>query len=304
MSNPICDALGIPYPIILGGLSRIGRAPLVAAVSNAGGLGLLGAGSWTAEEFAEQIRETRKRTDRVFGANIPGHADEADELVETAIAEGLRVVSTSAGNPRRFTARLKEGGLYVIHVVSSAAQARTAEKAGVDAIVAEGSESGGMTSLEQISTLVLVPQVAEAVGCPVIAAGGIADGRGLAAAFALGAVGVQIGTVLMATDECEVPPAFKELMIRAKETDTYLEPFGRAGSRRFKQAFTEAALEDLAQTESPTVPDLDLVQTGVGQVTGMIQEVRTVAEVIGDMVAGAREILPGLSANLPPEGRG
>jgi enoyl-[acyl-carrier protein] reductase II len=304
MSNPICDALGIPYPIILGGLSRIGRAPLVAAVSNAGGLGLLGAGSWTAEEFEEQIRETRKRTDRVFGANIPGHADEADELVETAVAEGLRVVSTSAGNPRRFTARLKEGGLYVIHVVSSAAQALTAEKAGVDAIVAEGSESGGMTSLEQISTLVLVPQVAEAVGCPVIAAGGIADGRGLAAAFALGAAGVQIGTVLMATDECEVPPAFKELMIRAKETDTYLEPFGRAGSRRFKEAFAKTALEDLTQTGSPTVPDLDLVQTGVGQVTGMIREVRTVAEVIGDMVAGAREILPGLSANLPPEGRG
>lgn len=304
MSNPICDALGISYPIILGGLSRIGRAPLVAAVGNAGGLGLLGAGSWTAEEFAEQIRETRKRTDRIFGANIPGHADEADELVETAIAQGLKVVSTSAGNPRRFTARLKEGGLYVIHVVSSAAQARTAEKAGVDAIVAEGSESGGMTSLEQISTLVLVPQVADAVRCPVIAAGGIADGRGLAAAFALGAVGVQIGTVLMATDECEVSPAWKELMIRAKETDTYLEPFGRAGSRRFKQAFAQAAMEDLTQTESPTVPDLDLVQTGVGQVTGMIREVRTVAEVIGGMVAGAREILPGLSAKLPPEDRG
>ena len=303
MSNLICDALGISYPIILGGLSRIGRAPLVAAASNAGGLGLLGAGSWTAEEFAELIRETRKRTNRVFGANIPGHADEADELVETAIAEGLTVVSTSAGSPRRFTARLKEGGLYVIHVVSSAAQALTAEKAGVDAIVAEGSESGGMTSLEQISTLVLVPQVAEAVACPVIAAGGIADGRGLAAAFAMGAVGVQIGTVLMATDECEVPPAFKELMLRAKETDTYLEPFGRAGSRRFKEAFTKDALQDLKQTESPTVPDLDLVQTGVGQVTGMIREVRTVAEVIGSMVAEAREILPKLSANLPPGDR-
>jgi enoyl-[acyl-carrier protein] reductase II len=299
MSNPICDALDIPHPIILGGLSRIGRAPLVAAVSNAGGLGLLGAGSWTAREFEEQIRETRKRTDRIFGANIPGHADEADELVETAISQGLRVVSTSAGNPRRFTARLKEGGLYVIHVVSSAHQARTAEKAGVDAIVAEGSESGGMTSLDQISTLVLVPQVVDAVGCPVIAAGGIADGRGLAAAFALGAKGVQVGTVLMATHECEVSPAWKEMMIRATETDTYLEPFGRAGSRRFKEAFAKDALENLTQTESPTVPDLDFVQTGVGQVTGMIREVRTAAEVIDAMVAEAREILPGLGANLP-----
>jgi len=300
MSNPICEALGISYPIILGGLSRIGRAPLVAAVSNAGGLGLLGAGSWTAEEFREQIRETRKLTDRVFGANIPGHAQEADQLIETAIAEGLEVVSTSAGNPRRFAAQLKEGGLYVIHVVSTVAQAMSAERAGVDAIVAEGSESGGMTSMEQVSTLVLVPQVAEAVRLPVIAAGGIADGRGLAAAFALGAVGVQLGTVLMATVECEVAPAFKEMMVRAKETDTYLEPYGRAGSRRFKQDFVKTALEELKETQSPTMPDLDLVQTGVGQATGMIRGVRSVAEVIDDMVGQAREILPRLSANLSP----
>jgi enoyl-[acyl-carrier protein] reductase II len=299
MSNVICEALGISYPIILGGLSRIGRAPLVAAVSNAGGLGLLGAGSWTAEQFKEQIRETRRLTDRVFGANIPGHALEADALVDTAIAEGLRVVSTSAGNPRRFAARLKEAGLYVIHVVSTAAQAVTAERAGVDAIVAEGSESGGMTSMDQISTLVLVPQVADAVRCPVIAAGGIADARGLAAAFALGAVGVQLGTVLMATEECEVPPAFKEMMVRARETDTVLEPRGRAGSRMFKGDFTKTALQDLKETSSPSIPDLDLVQTGVGQATGMIREVRSVAEVIGSMVERAREILPGLAANLP-----
>ena len=298
MSNAICEALGIPYPIILGGLSRIGRAPLVAAVSNAGGLGLLGAGSWTAEEFREQIRETRKLTDRVFGANIPDHAEEADELVETAIAERLKVVSTSAGNPRRFAARLKEGGLYVIHVVSTVAHAMTAEKAGVDAIVAEGSESGGMTSMEQISTLVLVPQVAEAVRCPVIAAGGIADGRGLAAAFALGAIGVQVGTVLMATKECEVSPAFKEMMVRARETDTYLEPLGRAGSRMFKEHFAKTALQELEETQSPTIPDLDLVHTGVGQATGMIREVRSVAEVIANMVGQARELLPGLVTNL------
>jgi enoyl-[acyl-carrier protein] reductase II len=298
MSNVLCEALGISYPIILGGLSRIGRAPLTAAVSNAGGLGLLGAGSWSAEEFRQQIQETRKLTDRVFGANIPGHATEADALVETAVAERLEVVSTSAGNPRRFAAQLKEGGVYLIHVVSTAAQAMTAERAGVDAIVAEGSESGGMTSMDQVSTLVLVPQVAEAVGCPVIAAGGIADARGLAAAFALGAVGVQIGTVLMATEECEVSPAFKEMMVRARETDTYLEPRGRAGSRMFKGDFAQTALQDLKGTSSPTIPDLDLVQTGVGQVTGMIREIRSVAQVIDSMVAGAREILPGLIANL------
>lgn len=152
--------------------------------------------------------------------------------------------------------------------------------------------------MDQVSTLVLVPQVAQAVRRPVIAAGGIADGRGLAAALALGAVGVQIGTVLMATEECEVSPAFKEMMVRARETDTYLEPRGRAGSRMFKGDFTKAALQDLKQTNSPTIPDLDLTQTGVGQVTGMIREVRTVAEVIDSMVTQAREILPGLIANL------
>jgi enoyl-[acyl-carrier protein] reductase II len=298
MSNALCDALGVSYPIILGGLSRIGRAPLVAAVTNAGGLGLLGAGSWSQEEFTEQIRETRKLTDGVFGANIPDHAGDVEGLVETAIAEGLRVVSTSAGSPRRFTPRLKESGLYVIHVVSTVAHALSAEKAGVDAIVAEGSESGGMTSMEQVSTLVLVPQVAEAVRCPVIAAGGIADARGLAAAFALGAVGVQIGTVLMATKECEVSPAFKEMMVRARETDTYLEPRGRAASRMFKPDFAKTALEDLTETQSPTIPDLDLVQTGVGQATGMIREVRTAAEVIGSMVSEARKILPSLITNL------
>jgi len=218
MSNVLCEALGISYPIVLGGLSRIGRAPLVAAVSNAGGVGLLGAGSWTAEEFREQIRETRKLTDRPFGANIPDHAEEADGLVEAAIAEKLEIVSTSAGNPRRFVKQLQEGGIYVIHVVSTVAHAMAAERAGVDAIVAEGSESGGMTSMEQVSTLVLVPPVVRAVSRPVLAAGGIADGRGLAAAFAMGAVGVQLGTVLMATMECEVSPAFKEMMVRAKET--------------------------------------------------------------------------------------
>ena len=300
MSNVICEALGIRYPIILGGLSRIGRAPLVAAVSSAGGLGLLGAGSWTGEEFREQIRETRRLTDSVFGANIPDHASHAEELVETAIAERLRVVSTSAGSPRRFTTRLKENGLYVIHVVSTVAHALTAERAGVDAIVAEGSESGGMTSMEQVSTLVLVPQVADAVNCPVIAAGGIANGRGLAAAFALGAVGVQVGTVLMATKECEVSPAFKEMMVRARETDTYLVPFGRAGSRQFKEDFAKQALQELTETQSPTLPDLDPAETGVGQATGMIREILTVAEVIGNMVGQARAILPGLMAELSP----
>jgi enoyl-[acyl-carrier protein] reductase II len=298
MSNAFCEALGLSYPIILGGLSRIGRAPLVAAVSNAGGLGLLGAGSWTPDQLAEQIRETRKLTDRVFGANIPDHAREADELIATAIAAGLPVVSTSAGNPRRFTARLQEAGLYVIHVVSTVAHALTAEKVGVDAIVAEGSESGGMTSMEQVSTLVLVPQVAEAVRCPVIAAGGIADGRGLAAALALGAVGVQVGTVLMATKECEISPAFKEMMVRARETDTYLEPRGRAASRMFKETFTQNTLQELTESRSSIIPDLDLVQTGVGQVTGMIREVRSAAEVIAGMVGQARAILPGLTAEL------
>ncbi|MBW1708918.1 MAG: nitronate monooxygenase [Deltaproteobacteria bacterium] len=298
MSNVICEALGIRYPIILGGLARVGTASLAAAVSNAGGLGLLGAGSWNGVELRDQIRRARELTGQPFGVNVPVRSDYAEELIETVIAEGIKAVATSAGNPRRFTSRLQEHNIFVMHVVPTSSYAVVAEEAGVNAVVAEGVESGGMTSLEEISTFVLVPQVVDAVKCPVIAAGGIGDGRGLAAALALGAVGVQMGTAFMATEECEISRAFKEMMVRAVETDTRLFRRDRSSRRTFKEDFFQAALKDWPNLLSDLKRDPDASFRGAGQVAGLVSEIQPVKEIIERMIREAREILPGISEKL------
>jgi len=299
MSNQLCEALGIQYPIILGGLSRIGTAPLIAAVGNAGGVGMLGAGRWDGEKLLQQINQVRSLSDKPFGVNIPIYSDHSEHLVDIVIREGIPVVTTSAGNPRRFTATLKEHGVFVIQVVSTAAYAVTAEEAGVDAIVAEGSESGGMTGLEEISTMVLVPQVVDSVKCPVLAAGGIGDGRGLSAAMALGAIGVQMGTAFLAAEECEIAPIFKEMLVMAQETDTYLMRRDRSSSRMFKAKFHESALKKLVEVSSETsLEDIDTSLTGAGQISGMIKNVRPAKEIIDDIMRQAAEILPRVSEQV------
>ena len=299
MSNQLCDALGIRYPIILGGLSRIGTAPLIAAVSNAGGVGMLGAGRWSGDKLLKQIQQVRDLCEKPFGVNVPIYADHSEELVDVVIREGIPVVTTSAGNPRRFTDTLKEHGVFVIHVVSTVAYAVTAEQAGVDAIVAEGAESGGMTGLEEISTMVLVPQVVDSVKCPVIAAGGIGDGRGLAAAFALGACGVQMGTAFLAAEECEIAPVFKEMLVMAKETDTFLMRRDRSSSRTFKPDFHEAALKQLVDiSNDTTLDDIDTSLTGAGQISGLIKQVQSADAIIEHMVKQATEILPQFSDHI------
>jgi enoyl-[acyl-carrier protein] reductase II len=298
MPNAICDALGIRYPIILGGLARVGTARLAAAVSNAGGLGLLGAGSWNGQELRAQIERLRALSDKIFGVNIPVGSEFAEELVETVIEKNVSVVSTSAGNPRRFTSQLKEHGIFVMHVVATAAYAVKAYQAGVDAVIAEGSESGGRTSLEEVSSMVLIPQVVDAVKCPVIAAGGIGDGRGLAAALALGADAVQIGTTFMATEECEIPRAFKEMMIRASETDTILFRRERDARRSFKKEFIQALFDKHPELAAELKSDERATNRGTGQITGMIREIRTVKDTIEQMVKQAIEILPGISEKL------
>ena len=295
MSNIICELLGIRYPIILGGMARVGTAPLAAAVSQAGGLGLLGGGPLNGAELKAWIEHVRELTENPFGVNIPVNSEHAEELVETVIAERVKAVATSAGNPRRFTSRLKEQGIFVMHVVPTSAYAVTAEEAGVDAVVAEGVESGGMTSLEEVSTFVLVPQVVDAVKCPVIAAGGIGDGRGLAAALALGADGVQMGTAFMATEECEISRAFKELMIRARETDTRLLRRERSSRRIFKEEFYERVLNNQPHLQADLQADMGASVRGAGQVSGLIREIRPVKAVIEQMVSEAREILSSVS---------
>ncbi|MBU2551979.1 MAG: nitronate monooxygenase [Proteobacteria bacterium] len=306
MTNPICQALGIRYPILLGGMFQVGTAPLAAAVSEAGGFGILGAGAWKKDQLRAQIDAVRKLTDKPFGVNIVVRSPLSGQQVEVVIEEKLRGVTTSAGNPNTYTARLKESGIYVMHVVPTVGFAMTAEKAGVDAVVAEGSESGGFTSLEEISTFVLVPQVVDAVRVPVLAAGGIGDGRGFAAALALGAVAVQVGTVFLATEEAEASRAYKQALLLARDTDTRLVRSSGAGQRRIRDELLQRVAESLdseadwkgleADGEESADWEEHLKMKKVpkvmaaGQVAGMVKEIVPVKTLIDGMVQGAQKI--------------
>jgi len=210
--------LGIKYPFIQGGMANIATGEFAAAVTNAGGLGLIGAGGMNAEMLRENIRKCKSLTDGVFGVNIMLMNPQVDEMAEIVVEEKVKVVTTGAGNPSKYMQKWKEAGIKVIPVVSSVILAKKMEQHGADAVIAEGTESGGHVG--EMTTMTLVPQVIDAVSIPVIAAGGIADGRQLAAAFALGAIGVQIGTVLLASEECPIHQAYKEAVIKAKDNGT------------------------------------------------------------------------------------
>jgi len=212
------DLLGIDYPIMQGGMAWVATWHLASAVSEAGGLGIIGAGSAPVSWVREQIQQVRAHTSRPFGVNIPLFSPETEQVIELVIAERVPVLTTGAGNPAPYVERLKEAGVMVIPVVASVALAKRLERAGVDAVIAEGEESGG--HIGNVSTMALVPQVADAVSLPVIAAGGIADGRGLVAALALGAVGVQMGTRFVCTTECTAHPNYKESIVKAGDRST------------------------------------------------------------------------------------
>ena len=218
MRTRITELLGIEYPIIQGGMAWVAEYHLAAAVSNAGGLGLIGTASAPAEWVREQIREAKKLTDKPFGINIMMISPYADEVAKVAVEEGVAVVTTGAGSPEKYVKMWKEAGIKVIPVVASVAMAKRMQRCGADALVAEGTEAGG--HIGENTTMVLVPQVVDAVEIPVIAAGGIADGRQLAAAFALGAAGVQMGTCLLASTECPIHDNYKQAILKAKDNDT------------------------------------------------------------------------------------
>lgn len=218
MKTEITRLLGIEYPIIQGGMAWVAEYHLAAAVSNAGGLGLIGAASAPAEWVREQIRECKKLTDKPFGVNILLLSPYADEVAKVVAEEGVKVVTTGAGSPEKYIPMWKEAGIKVIPVVASVAMAKRMERSGVDALVAEGCEAGG--HIGENTTMVLVPQIVDAVNIPVIAAGGIADGRGLAAAFMLGAKGVQMGTHFVVTHESIVHDNYKDRIIKAKDIDS------------------------------------------------------------------------------------
>lgn len=218
MKTRITELLGCQYPLIQGGMAWIAEHTLAAAVSNAGGIGLIAGGSAPIDYLREQIRLCKEKTDKPFGVNIMLMSPNADDLAQLCIDEKVAVVTTGAGNPGKFIPAWKEAGIKVIPVIPSVALAKRMERAGADAVVAEGTESGG--HIGENTTMCLVPQVVDALEIPVIAAGGIADGRGIAASFMLGAEGVQIGTRFLASEECQIHPTFKELVVKAKDTDS------------------------------------------------------------------------------------
>ncbi|MDY6917100.1 MAG: nitronate monooxygenase [Chloroflexota bacterium] len=312
----LCDLLGVEYPIIQGGMNWIANAELAAAVSNAGGLGVI---SPTArmkleddleQNLRDEIRKTQGLTDRPFAVNFPLQTPDVDKLIEAAIELGVRVVTTSAGNPALYTARLKEAGLTVLHVVASVRHAQGAEKRGVDAVIAEGFEAGGHNGFDELSTFVLVPQVADAVSVPVVAAGGIADARGLVAALALGADGVQIGTRFVATHECAAHQNFKDEVVGAIDTGTVITGRRLGPTRGLKNEFTALLTEMEA---AGATPEELLVTVGLGRsrsgeldgntkdgelycgsIAGMVTEIVGAADVVRSLVEGYDRVVAGL----------
>jgi enoyl-[acyl-carrier protein] reductase II len=283
VNNPICNALNIRYPIIMGGMRELGTPPLAAAVSEAGGLGTLGAALVKPDNLREQIRLMKELTQKPFGVNIPVLCPYADHNIDLVIEEKVVSVTTAAGNPEQYTQKLINAGIYTMHVVPTCDLALKAQDAGVDAVIAEGGESGGYTSPENISTLVLVPRVVDSVRCPVVAAGGIGDGRGLAAALALGAVGVQMGTRFLGTLESEASHAYKAAMVMAKETDTLLAKRGFAFARGFKDEF----LKKFTEATGDKVKGI----TAVGQIAGSVVEIVPVEKIITNMIDQAKSLL-------------
>lgn len=302
------ELLGTRYPIIQGGMANIATGEFAAACSNAGALGLIGSGGMNAEELRANIRRCRKRTDKPFGVNIMLMHPEADTFAQIVVEEGVRVVTTGAGNPGKYLPQWKQAGITVIPVVSAALLARHLEKTGADALIAEGTESGGHVG--EMTTMALVPQVVDAVNIPVIAAGGIADGRQMAAALALGACGVQVGTCLLVSEECPIHPNYKAALLKARDSDTIVT--GRIGGtpvrvlkNRMSREYVrqEKAGADKMELEKFTLGSLRRAvfegdtTTGslmAGQVCGMLHEIRPVADILAELDQGAGQRIAAL----------
>ena len=289
MQTDITKLLGIQYPIIQGGMAWVAEHHLAAAVSEAGGLGLIGAANAPAEWVREQIRAAKNLTDRPFGVNIMLMSPYADEVAQVVAEEHVRVVTTGAGSPEKYMERWKQSGIRVIPVVASVALAKRMERCGADAVVAEGCESGGHVG--ESTTMALVPQVVDAVQIPVIAAGGIADGRGIAAAFMLGAKAVQMGTRFSATEEAKVHENYKNQVLRAKDIDTRVT--GRSTGhpvRALRNEMTKRYLE----LEQEGAPFEELEQLTLGGLRRAVMEgdVRMGSMMAGQCAGLVKEILP------------
>lgn len=309
MKTEVTELLGIEYPIIQGGMAWVAEYHLAAGVSNAGGLGLIGAASAPAEWVREQIREAKKLTDKTFGVNIMLMSPYADEVAKVVAEEGVKVVTTGAGNPEKYMKMWKEAGVKVIPVVASVALAKRMERCGADALVAEGTEAGG--HIGENTTMVLVPQIVDAVNIPVIAAGGIADGRGIAAAFMLGARAVQMGTHFVATKESMVHENYKNAILKAKDIDSRVtgrttgHPVRALRNQMTKQYLDmEKAGASFEELEHLTlgglrraVVDGDVVNGSVmaGQSAAMVKEILSCEELIQKLVKETDALIGGLN---------
>ena len=310
MKTRVTDMLGIEYPIIQGGMAWVAEYHLAAAVSEAGGLGIIGAGGAPAEFVQEQIRKVKEMTDKPFGVNLMLMNPEADAIAQVIVEEGVKVVTTGAGNPGKYLAMWKEAGVKIIPVVASVAMARMMERAGVDAVVAEGTESGG--HIGSATTMTLVPQVVDAVSIPVIAAGGIADGRGLAAAMMLGAEAVQMGTRFIVAKESIVHENYKKKVIAAKDIDSEVTGMSHGHPVRqlrnqmtreyLKKEKAGAPFEELEQLTlgalRKAVVEGDVVNGTLmaGQIAGLVHAEQTCEEMIREIMEQAEQCMlrPGL----------
>lgn len=305
MKTKITELLGIKYPVIQGGMAWVGEYHLASAVSNAGGLGIIGAASAPPENVREQIREAKKITGQPFGVNVMLMNPNAEQVARVVIEEGVKVVTTGAGNPAKYIPMWKEAGVKVIPVVASVAMAKMMERAGADAVVAEGMESGG--HIGEQTTMTLVPQVVDAVSVPVIAAGGIADGRGFAAAFMLGAQAVQMGTRFLTAAESIVHPNYKARVIKAKDIDS--EVTGRSTGHPIRVLRNQMSREYLKLEKQGTpLEELELLTLGslrkavidgdvkggslmAGQIAGLIKQENTCQEIIEEIITDAEKLL-------------
>ncbi len=307
IKTPLCELLGIEYPIFQGGMAWIADADLAAAVSNGGGLGIISAMNAGGDWLRDQIRKAKSMTDKPFGVNIMLMSPHVDEVAQVVAEEKVAVVTTGAGNPTRFMDKWIAAGIKVIPVVASVALAKMAQRAGASAVIAEGGESGGHVG--DLTTMVLVPQIVDAVDLPVLAAGGIGDGRGVAAAFMLGAVGVQLGTRFLVANECNVHENYKKKVLKAGDVDTIMTG-KRLGHpvRQIKNQFSR----NYFKAEYSSISDEELEQMGVGslykaaiegnekegsflagQISAIVNKEQPAAEIITEIFAEAEEVLKG-----------
>lgn len=305
LRTKLCDVLNIDYPIIQGGMAWVATAELAAAVSNAGGLGIIGAGNAPGEFVKEQVKRARSLTKRPFGVNVMLLSPFAEDVMQVVYEEKVPVITTGAGNPGKYVDKLKDVGIKVLPVVPSVALAKRMERDGVDAVIAEGTESGGHVG--ELTTMTLVPQVVDAIDIPVVAAGGIADGRGLVAALALGADGIQMGTRFVTSKECTVNQKYKDAIVKAKDRDAVVtgrstghpvrvlkNELTREYGKLEKQHVETEILEKLGTGKLKAAAiDGDVKQGSVmsGQIAGMIHDIKPCKQIIDDIMNEADGLL-------------